>query len=163
MYRFTIDFVGLLNAQNVSLYELARRCEMDHDRVRAIALENPSRYNRNKVALMLKHLGVTPYPPLRLEESDNGLMLTVDWEGLLRLQQADVPMLVKWTKLRHYKIYYMLYRDPEQYDRKTLGAVLNALNVNLYPPFFIENENEPRGPYEPTNHYHRAKPRKPKG
>lgn len=203
MTRFTIDFMGLLNAHRMKYAKLAKLAGVPRDRGHVIATGGNKSYHRGKVARMLKVLGVAPYPPIYYDErvrwvplaqvpptldistletrnskADfwNGVphdprkptlycvpdpWLAVDFEGLLELREIDnFGVLVRWTKLRHHRIYYMIRQDPEEYNREVLGAVLRALDVNLYPPFFLEDTGEPSNDnqrFKPARHYYRAR------
>lgn len=164
-YTFVIDFVGLLNSRRTSVAELARRAGMTRARVQALCMGDPTRYSRTKIGRLLVGLGVPAYPPLFIEDTEQGPRLSVDWTGLMAARGVTIRDLVKLTRLSYHRLYGMISRNPDSYDRIILGTSLSALGVQLYPPFFLINTEtgEPRGPhgYTPADpgDYYRAKPK----
>jgi hypothetical protein len=165
MITFTIDFVGLFNAQEKTMASIATQTGLTRERVKQIAGLTPGRepqfYNRLKVGAMLQALHAGLYPPIQLEDTDEGPRLTIDWKPLLKANNADVIWLVRETKLKYFPIFHLINHDPALYNRKLLGAVLNALHVTLYPPFFLVNSDQPREPNDsrprPATDYYRSR------
>jgi hypothetical protein len=158
MYKFTIDFVGLCNVHQINFAELARRADIKRDAVQKIVTGDHSKYNRYFAARMLNVFDIKTHPPLFIEDDpERGPKLSVDWDSL---NATDLIWLVKKTGQAYGKIWRVVLHSETYYNRECLGAVLNALGVEVYPPFYIESDSVPGEPYGPERQYHRRKKRR---
>lgn len=142
MLIFTIDFMGLINAQAIPYDDLAAASGLSRERVVFLANNHAMRYDRLKCGKMLRALNVRPFDPMRIEASDDGPRLSVNWDPLIEATGYNLADLVRMTRLRRHHVEFLIRRNPTQYAREVLGTTLDAFGVTLYPPFYLQETDE---------------------